>query len=210
MHRNTPHTQDVICKALFAVVHHRSPENQTCLLSGRVPIIPLPNPAAAMLALDISGSMLARECSTCPTRYDILRQAVAIFVQLWSQAGRPNDRLGVTYFRTMVDEPLIAGERLPVLTDNTTNIIADVDGQNVVAANLTAMGGGLQRSVATLRALQVDQAEARHVILFSDGMQNVNPMVLPPQHVVIDNETGRPASGVTPAVPPCGSMPWPR
>ena len=106
-----------------------------------------------MLALDISGSMLARECATCPTRYDILRQAVAIFAQLWSQAGRPNDRLGVTYFRTMVDEPLIAGERLPVLTGNTTTVIADVNGQNVVAANLTAMGGGLQRSIEALRAL---------------------------------------------------------
>jgi hypothetical protein len=105
IHRNSVHTQDVICKALFAAAHHRSPENQTCALSGRVPIIPAPQPAAAMLALDISGSMLARQCAMCPTRYDILEQAVEIFAQLWSQAGRPNDRLGVTYFRTMIDEP---------------------------------------------------------------------------------------------------------
>ena len=64
------------------------------------------------------------------------------------------------------------------------------------------MGGGLQRSLETLRALPADQAEARHVILFSDGMQNVNPMVVPPQHVEIDDLTGRPSSGVTPAIPP--------
>jgi len=126
VHRNTPHAQDVVCKALFAVIHHRSPENQTCPLSGRVPIIPLPQPAAAMLALDISGSMLARECATCPTRYDILKQAVEIFAQLWSLAGRPNDRLGVTYFRTTVDEPSIASERLPVLTGNAAAVVADV------------------------------------------------------------------------------------
>ena len=123
MHANTVHAQDVVCKALFAAVHHRLAEADL-QRSGRVPIIPLPQPAAAMLALDISGSMLARQCATCPTRYDILKQAVAIFAQLWSQAGRPNDRLGVTYFRTTVDEPLIAGERLPVLTGNTTTLIA--------------------------------------------------------------------------------------
>jgi hypothetical protein len=198
IHRNTVHTQDVICKALFAAAHHRSPENQTCALSGRVPIIPVPQPAAAMLALDISGSMLARQCAMCPTRYDILEQAVEIFAQLWSQAGRPNDRLGVTYFRTMIDEPLIGNERLPVLAGNVATLAGHVNGQNVVPFNLTAMGGGLQRSVEALRALPADQAEARHVILFSDGMQNVNPMVLPPQHVTIDNETGRPSSGVSP------------
>ena len=201
VHENTVHAPDIICKALFAAAHHRSPETQTC--SGAVPVIPLPNPAAAMLAIDISGSMLAKQCATCATRYDILRQAVAIFAQLWSQMGRANDRLGVTYFRTTIDEPLINGERLPMLSGNVATLIAHVDGQAqvVVPANLTAMGGGLQRSLDTLRALPSDQAEARHVILFSDGMQNVNPMVVPPQHVEIDNVAGRPSSGVPPTSP---------
>jgi hypothetical protein len=199
IHVKTVHTQDVVCKALFAAAHHRSPETQTCPLSGRVPIIPVPQPAAAMLTLDISGSMLATQCATCPNRYEILKQAVEIFARLWAQAGRSNDRLGVTYFRTTIDEPLIGGERLPELAGNVDTLILDVNGQNVVSTNLTAMGGGLQRSVEALRALPAAQAEARHVILFSDGMQNVNPMVLPPQHVVIDNDqTGRPSSGVTP------------
>ncbi len=194
VHANTVHAPDVICKALIAASHHRSPETQAC--NGTVPAIPLPQPAAAMLALDISGSMLARQCATCPTRYDILKQAVEIFAQLWSQMGRANDRLGVTYFRTTVDEPSIGGERLPVLSGNVATLIGDVNGQDVVPANLTAMGGGLQRSLDTLRALPPDQAAARHVILFSDGMQNVNPMVVPPQHVEINDVPGRPSSGV--------------
>lgn len=200
VHANSVHAPEVICKALFAAVHHSSPEAQTC--SGTVPVIPLPDPAAVMLALDVSGSMLARQCATCPTRYDILKQAVEIFAQLWSQMGRANDRLGVTYFRTMVDEASIGGERVPMLFGNVATLIADVNGQTVVPANLTAMGGGLQRSLETLRALPVDQAEARHVILFSDGMQNVNPMVVPPQHVQIDDLTGWPSSGVSPTNPP--------
>ena len=155
-----------------------------------------------MLALDISGSMRARQCATCPTRYDILRQAVAIFARLWSQTGRANDRLGVTYFRTTIDEPSIGGERLPVLAGNVETLITDVNGQAVLPTNLTAMGGGLQRSLDALRALPADQAAARHVILFSDGMQNVNPMVVPPQHVEINDLTGRPNSGVPVAIPP--------
>jgi hypothetical protein len=198
VHENTVHTPDIICKALFTAVHHRSPQMQPC--NGAVPL--LPNPAAAMLALDISGSMLARQCGTCPTRYDILKQSVDIFAQLWAQMGRANDRLGVTYFRTTIDEPLIAGERLPMLFGNVATLTGHVNGQTVAAANLTAMGGGLQKALETLRALPADQATARHVILFSDGMQNVNPMVVPPQHVAIDNVTGRPGSGVPPETPP--------
>jgi hypothetical protein len=200
VHANTVHAPGVICKALFAAAHHRSPETQVC--NGIVPVIPLPQPAAAMLTLDISGSMLARSCATCPTRYDILKQAVEIFAQLWSQMGRVNDRLGVTYFRTTIDEPLMSGERLPTLSGSLATLIGHVNGQSVVPANLTAMGGGLQRSLETLRALPPDQAETRHVILFSDGMQNVNPMVVPPQHVEIDNLTGRPSSGEPVASPP--------
>lgn len=200
VHENTVHAPDIICKALYAAVHHRSPETQAC--TGAVPIVPLPQPAAAMLALDISGSMLARQCTNCPTRYDILRQAVEIFAQLWSQMGRANDRLGVTYFRTTIDEPLINGERLPMLSGNVATLIGDVNSQGVVPANLTAMGGGVQRALDALQALDPDLAETRHVILFSDGMQNVNPMVVPPQHVEIDNLAGRPDSGVPAATPP--------
>lgn len=203
IHANTVHFPRVICLALFAAAHHRSPAGQACNQDPQsgVPTIPLPQPAAAMLALDISGSMLARACTTCPTRYDTLRQAVEIFAQLWSQMGRANDRLGVTYFRTTIDEPVIGGERLPLLAGNVGALIADVNGQNIVSTNLTAMGGALQRSVEALRALPADQAEARHVILFSDGMQNVNPMVQPPSFAIVE-EPGRPPSGVAPTSPP--------
>ncbi len=207
VHANTVHTPQVICRALIVAAHHRPLPGQDCSEDAQTGIPTIPQPAAAMLALDTSGSMLARECSACPTRYDILKQAVEIFARLWLVMGGASDRLGVTYFRTTIDERLIAGDRLPMLTvGNVDAIVLDVNGQNVVSANLTAIGGGLQRSVEALRALPAAAAKWRHVILFSDGMQNVNPMVQPPQtnpdQLEISDQPGRPASGVMVSSPP--------
>jgi len=64
------------------------------------------------------------------------------------------------------------------------------------------MGGGLYRSIETLQALPAGAVARRHVVLFTDGRQNVNPMVhglsaAPPQHDISD-EPDRPPSGRTP------------
>jgi hypothetical protein len=204
-HQNTVHTKEVLCLALYAAVHHRSPAGVTCSQVGNLPVVPLPARAAAMLTLDLSGSMLAPVCAGCDSRLDTLKDSVELFVQLWSLLGRPDDRLGITYFRTQVDQPVFDGTVLPPLIGNETALIDNVDAQNTQPANMTAMGGGLQRSIETLAPASVE-AERRHVILFTDGMQNVNPMVLslsaaPPRHE-IDNEAGRPSSNVSPAAPP--------
>jgi hypothetical protein len=96
-HANTVHAHDVICKALFAAVHHRPPTQVTCATVNNVPIIPLPEPAAAILALDTSGSMSLPACPTCTvSRLDVLKDSVELFAQLWSMLGRTDDRLGVT------------------------------------------------------------------------------------------------------------------
>ena len=59
VHQNTVHTPEVMCLALYAATHHRSPLGQTCTLVNGVPVIPPPARAAAMLTLDFSGSMSA-------------------------------------------------------------------------------------------------------------------------------------------------------
>ena len=200
VHDSTVHFQDVICKALYAASHHRSPVGETCTLNGRVPIVPLP--AAAMLALDISGSMGILACPSCSaTRLDVLKESVALFARLWLMLGRADDRLGVTYFSTQVEQFSIGGEAIPLLTPaNVDAILNDLGPRS--PANLTAMGGALQRSIEALSMPPATSAGPRHVILFTDGMQNVNPMVHelsanPPQHDISD-EPGRPSSGVAP------------
>src|SRR4030095_17072666 len=108
----------------------------------------------------------------------------------------PADWLGVPYVRTNVDQYAFGAETLPLLSDAAGDIITNVNSQT--PGNATAMGGGLQRSIESLRDLAADPA-SRRVILFTDGMQNVNPMVLAVAgHHEIADEPGRPGSNVTP------------
>ncbi|HEX8146855.1 MAG TPA: vWA domain-containing protein [Pyrinomonadaceae bacterium] len=201
VHRNTVHTKEVICLALYAAVHHRSPEGHTCEYVDDKPVIEPPRRAAAMLALDFSGSMSSPACPDCPgvTRADRLKEAVELFVRLWSAVGVPGDRIGLTYFRTEVAQPAINGETLPLLGGAADRLVADVRVQT--PGQSTAMGGGLQRAVEALGGL--DDTPLRRVILFTDGMQNVNPSVQRAGgQLVIDNQPGRPNSNVTPAATP--------
>ena len=197
VHRNTPHTPLVICKALFAAVHHRSPEAENCSLPANAvdaPIIPPPPRAAAMLTLDFSGSMSAQACPGCPTRAVLLQDAVVLFVDLWSAVSVPSDRLGVNYFRTNVDDTFnVSGDSIPLLSAGLDAIKTSVTNQS--PNNSTAMGGGIKRGIEALTTL--NNTPIRRVILFTDGIQNVNPMVLHQSNqLVIANETGRPNSNV--------------
>lgn len=196
VHPRTVHTREVICKALYAAVHHRSPEGQTCSPDdGDVPVIPPPPRAAAVLALDFSGSMSLPACPGCAdTRADVLKESVELFVYLWQVVSAPNDRLGVTYFRSDV----VGGETLLPVGVSADDIVAEVRGQQTGGG--TAMGGGLQRALRTLGA--TTDSPIRRVILFTDGMQNLNPMVQRADgRLVIDNQTGRQNSNIPPATP---------
>ena len=183
VHQNTVHTPEVICKALYAAVHHRSPEGQTCGLTAAdtntVPTIPLPSRAAAMLTLDFSGSMGIRSCPdpSCKSRAEELQTAVALFIQLWKAVSVPSDRLGVTYFRTNVDHflPASSNDPPPLLSVSGDDIINNVNLQT--PHDWTAMGGGLNESLQSLNQLTAADTPIRRVILFTDGMQNVNPLV---------------------------------
>ena len=131
-------------------------------------------PVDVMLVLDLSGSMLSPACPGCDAKLEVLKQAVELFVRIWTAIAAPGDRLGVNYFRKDIDEYIVAGDVLLPVLPNAAGIIADVNGQRTVRANLTAMGGGLQAAVNRL----VEAGRPRNIILFTDGMQNVNPKVM--------------------------------
>ncbi len=128
-------------------------------------------PVDVMLALDYSGSMSSAACPGCADKHEVLKDAVEIFVQLWTALAVPDDRLGVTYFRTDVDELEIGGDVLLPVIARAPDIIADVRFQK--PRNQTAMGGGLQAAIERL----ADAARPRSIILLTDGMQNVDPRV---------------------------------
>lgn len=204
VHGNTPHTPLVICKALYAAVHHRSPVAEDCSLPANAtdpPVVPPAARAAAMLSLDFSGSMSALTEPGGPTRALALKDAVELFVQLWTAVSVPSDCIGVNYFSTNVTRVPATGVELRPLSTGGPAIIADLPNQS--PGGLTAMGGGLQRAIEALDGVAAD-TPIRRVILFTDGMQNVNPMVQTVgNQLVIDNQTGRPNSNVpTPSPTP--------
>ena len=154
-------------------------------------------PVDVSLVLDLSGSMLSPACPTCDSRLQVLKDSVELFVQLWTVFTIPDDRMSVNYFRTNVSEFTVGPDVLVPVLPNAQAIITDVQAQTTVGTNLTAMGGGLQTAINRL----TDPARPRNIILFTDGMQNVNPMVNNTTFEIAD-VAGRPASGVAAAVPP--------
>ena len=156
------------------------------------------DPVDIALVLDMSGSMLSPACPTgCDPKIDVLKEAAEIFMQIWKALAVGGDLVTTVYFRTMVDAlNLGAGTNIPVIS-NTDGIIDDIKSQTTLITSLTALGGGVQEAINQLS----DANRPRHIILFTDGMQNVDPGVSFPDMEIINDEYG-PNSNINPTVPP--------
>ncbi len=136
----------------------------------------LRDPVDIVLVLDLSGSMNDPAPGTTTPKIQVLRDAVTLFLETWKDyavGGANGDRIGVVYFRT---DALAYGA--PPLLKNFvsewTTIRGDVQGQ--MPGGWTAMGAGLYTAVQGLPAAP---GRKRHILLFSNGMQNRSPMVVP-------------------------------
>ncbi|MCB1033281.1 MAG: hypothetical protein KDD47_05545 [Acidobacteria bacterium] len=180
VHALTVHWPATICRALYTAAHHRvPPPDFRCQgedTGDRVPEITPPPAANAMLALDLSGSMNGRPCPDCGPKVQYLREAVELFTELWQVVARPQDRIGAVYFRSEAEPFPVGGEALGPVGTRGAAILADLAQQ--APSGLTAMGGALHSAIWALRELPAVGEDTRHVILFTDGMQNRNPMVL--------------------------------
>jgi hypothetical protein len=203
VHRNTPHTPAVICLTLTTVVHQKAPvDDFRCASAGNVPRIP--SRAAVVQVLDVSGSMLDPACPTCASKLAVLKDSAELFIQLWGALAGPGDRIGATYFGSQVSSFTTGGQQLvDVSSANLTALIDDLTQRTAVPANRTAMGGGIQRAIEALETADVIAIPQRHIIVFTDGMQNQNPRVVPgATGLEIRNDGPFPHSNVTPSQPP--------
>lgn len=114
-----------------------------------------------MLAMDVSGSMLAEDLR--PNRIEAAKQVAAEFI-----AGRPNDNIGLTIF---------AGEaftQCPMTTDHASllnllqNVRTDIATRGLIQDG-TAIGMGLANAVSRLKD---SKAKSKVVILLTDGSNN--------------------------------------
>ncbi len=156
------------------------------------------DPVDVMLVLDISGSMNSAACPGCDAKLDVLKEAVEIFINLWRTLAIPDDRLGVIYFKTDIYDFEVGGNVLLPVLDHSSSMIEDVKLQTTVGTNLTAMGGGLQFAINNL----TDDTRPRNIILFTDGMQNVNPKVNETDLDIEHDLTDPDYSNIDPTDPP--------
>ena len=121
-----------------------------------------------MLAMDVSGSMLAEDLR--PNRIEAAKDVAAEFI-----AGRPNDNIGLTIF---------AGEaftQCPMTTDHASllNLLQGVRADMATSGLIedgTAIGMGLANAVSRLKD---SKAKSKVVILLTDGSNNrgdISPM----------------------------------
>jgi len=109
-----------------------------------------------IIALDISGSMLARDFK--PDRIEVAKEQAIRFVN-----NRTNDRIGLVIY---------AGEsftQCPLTTDHAVliNLIGNV--QTGMINDGTAIGSGLATSINRLRD---SEAKSKVIILLTDGVNN--------------------------------------
>jgi hypothetical protein len=157
------------------------------------PELKLGNPADVMLVLDLSGSMQDPGCPppmTCQPKISTLKQAVQAFADLFREVAIPADRLAVRYFRRLVTPFPASGDLVSVLS-NGAAVAGNVNTQ--VAGDMTAMGGGIQSAINKL----TDVAQQSTIVVVTDGIQNVNPMVDKTTLTIGTDASVTPSSGVT-------------
>ncbi|MDH6533377.1 VWA domain-containing protein [Parabacteroides sp. 52] len=109
-----------------------------------------------MLAMDISGSMMAEDLK--PNRLEASKDVAASFIN-----GRPNDNIGLVLF---------SGEsftQCPLTTDHTVLLNLFKDIQSGMIQDGTAIGLGLANAVSRIKD---SQAISKVIILLTDGMNN--------------------------------------
>ena len=208
VHRATVKHAEVICRALYTVVNHRAPSSGAAAVCPTAadgnPIIPFGT--AVTLVLDHSGSMGIPACPGCQTKQAVLRDAAEVFLNLWLAVAGAKDRVGITYFRTSVSQFTAPGgdALVPVLPD-TTALVGDLQNQVGSSSGLTAMGGGLQSAILQLQGTSgplQGVGPNRNIVLFTDGLQNVNPVVQQTsQGLMIADQPGPVDAGIPTQLP---------
>ena len=93
------------------------------------------------------------------------------------------------------------GDTLVPLLPDTSALVTDVQTQAATSSGMTAMGGALQKGIADLQGITGQLrgiGPNRHVILFTDGLQNVNPKIEDnaSQQLVLQNVPGFVDAGI--------------
>ncbi|MFX0194493.1 MAG: outer membrane beta-barrel protein [Candidatus Hodarchaeota archaeon] len=142
-----------------------------------------PKPIDVILVLDVSGSMADPASYTdpgAPDKIEILHESSQLFLNTWAsdELFKPDDRVGAVFFESTASPYLGAGSFLVPFTSSPADDAAWTNINNEVhthpTGNMTAMGDGLQEA---LDRFDNNSDNIRHIILFTNGMQNKGNLV---------------------------------
>jgi hypothetical protein len=130
-----------------------------------------------ILTLDFSDSMnsYATLAGTTKSKIAFLRDAVDVCLRVWKDYALCEDKLGVVRFGSSASSD---GALLAILPGANVEAISDAIAA-ATASGCTAMGAGIATGIDILETDPMTAADPhrRHMIVFTDGIQNRNPMV---------------------------------
>ncbi len=150
-------------------------DNNTAFQDFRVQVYPEGRDGFEFVhVLDRSGSMTLKACPgnspECQnTRWNYLKTAVGLFNASLEGVSVPDDRIGAVVFNNTTTK--WNTNRVPV--DGNTQSAMNTWLSDINPTNLTAMGKGIQDGLSLFGAASSN----KNMILFTDGMQNVTPLV---------------------------------
>lgn len=135
-------------------------------------------PIKIAFVLDISGSMYSpvyNGISYGDSRWQVLKNSVSAFLTKFELVDGNNDLVGLTYFTTdVVPSDIPLGDNLIPSVGSEAIVFADMAPRNPL--NLTAMGLGLKKAKDDLLSGNTNDGYKKIILLFTDGMQNVDPL----------------------------------
>ncbi len=150
-------------------------------------------PVDVVIVLDKSGSMGSLSGSSSISRWDALKSSVDLFMTDLEPLSITGDRIGLTFFDGAVVSPPGGPVAMIDMIGSKATIMSNLTGTGALSpGGLTAMGSGLQDAFGKLPS---DPTRTRIIVVFTDGLQNVPPMVS-----VISNEVYIGASTIVPSI----------
>ena len=156
-----------------------------------------------MLVVDKSGSMSQQVPGLSMTKWTVLQESVQAFLESYRSWGEDADRIGVTYFdHTRSDFPpggmvSFNPPMNPMPLTGPGSIQQDMISKS--PSGMTCMGGGILAGYLAFDGSHPN----RNMIIFTDGLQNMEPMVSQAQlsDMVINDYNVQPDATGFPAPP---------